>query len=105
MSEEEGKKYDDGKPQYRLIPPEAEEAMAQVLTYGLNKYGKDAVDSWRRVPDAKNRYHDAARRHEHAIRTGETIDSESGLPHSWHWLTNVAFIVALEKQEQDELPF
>ena len=34
-----GKKFDEGKIRYDLIPPEAKRALASQLTYGANKYG------------------------------------------------------------------
>lgn len=34
----EGRKYDTGKLQFRLIPPEIKKYLAEILTYGANKY-------------------------------------------------------------------
>lgn len=36
-----GKKFDNDKPMMNLLPFEALEEVAKVLTYGANKYGKD----------------------------------------------------------------
>lgn len=94
----EGQKYDTGKPAgFNLIPTEARLAMAAVLTYGEQKYG--APSGWRNVPNAAKRYRDALDRHILAMDAGETHDAESGLPHLWHALTNMAFLVALTPQE------
>lgn len=84
-----GAKYDSGKLRYSLIPPEATEALAKVLTFGATKY---SANSWQHVPNASIRYLDALYRHLEAYRSGDLIDSESGLPHIYHVLTNAAFL-------------
>lgn len=89
-----GQKFDTGKLRVSLIPAEARHAMAEVLTYGEKKYGKPS--GWRCVPNAVERYTDARDRHILAMDLGETHDPESGLPHAWHALTNMAFLVALD---------
>lgn len=86
-------KYDQGKLRHDLIPPEAEKALAEVLTFGADKY---EPDSWRDVKDGKRRYMAAALRHINAHRMGEELDEESGLSHLAHALTNLAFLVALD---------
>ena len=88
-----GLKYDAGKLRYSLIPPEATKALAQVLTFGAEKY---APNSWQTVPNGKERYLDAAIRHLEAYRSGELIDDESSLPHLAHLLCNIAFLTHLE---------
>lgn len=55
-----GRKYDDDKPRFDLIPPAAEAALARVLTIGARKY---AAHGWRTVPAARERYLAALRRH------------------------------------------
>ena len=87
------KKFDGEKLQYHLIPPSTLKGLAQVLTYGANKY---SAENWRTVDD-KNRYVSALYRHLELWREGEVLDSESGLPHLSHALTNVAFLLELEK--------
>ena len=88
-----GEKFDDGKLQYSLIPPSTTHALAEVLTFGAQKYEKD---SWKHVPNAKARYLDAAMRHLEAYRSGEKLDKESEFSHLKHLLTNVAFLIELE---------
>ena len=85
-----GLKYDDGKPRLDLVPPEAVMALGRVLTYGAEKY---APNSWRGVEP--ERYVAALLRHLMAYQMGETHDPESEMPHTWHVLTNAAFLVAL----------
>lgn len=85
-----GKKFDDGKPRYDLIPPVVLEQLATVLTFGAKKYGPN---NWQSVPDASNRYYSAMLRHVEADRGGEVFDEESGLPHLTHALACVAFML------------
>ena len=91
-----GLKYDDGKLQYGLIPPIATRSLAQVLTFGAAKY---APNSWQTVQDGERRYLDALYRHLEAYRTGESTDSESGLSHLAHAITNVAFLLHFEQEK------
>lgn len=90
-----GLKYDTGKLQYSLIPPETLRALAEVLTFGAEKY---APNSWQRLENGEKRYLDALFRHLEAYRSGELIDPESGFPHLSHVLTNAAFLHYLSKE-------
>jgi len=89
----EGQKHDTEKPMYNLLPAHAIDSMAQVLTFGANKY---APNSWQMVDNPLERYRAALLRHAFAIQRGELIDDESGLPHSAHIMVNAAFINELE---------
>jgi hypothetical protein len=90
---QEGVKFDQGKARYDLIPPEVEEAIAQVLSFGAAKYGNrnwEAGMDWGRV-------YAAMRRHMGAWwRRLEDNDPESGMPHLWHAAACIAFLVAFE---------
>ncbi len=88
-----GQKFDSGKLRYSLIPPVALKALADVLTFGAEKY---EAHGWMHVPNAKERYTDALFRHLEAWRSGEKFDPESKRPHLWHVITNVAFLIYLE---------
>lgn len=90
---EQGMKFDNGKLLYSLIPPETMKALAEVLTYGANKYAKD---NWKLVENGKERYLNALMRHLEAYRSGEFIDPESGFSHLSHCLCNLSFIHYLE---------
>ena len=85
-----GLKYDAGKLRYSLIPPEALRGLAEVLTFGAEKY---EPNSWQEVENAEERYLDALIRHIEAYRSGEALDPESGLHHLKHAACNVAFLI------------
>ena len=87
-------KFDKDKLRYGLIPPIALRAIASVLTFGAEKY---RANSWQDLENGKERYTDALYRHLEAWRSGEVFDEESGKPHLWHALTNLAFLVWFER--------
>lgn len=85
-------KADAGKPRLDLIPPEATMALGEVLGFGAEKY---AARNWEKGMEW-GRFIGAAKRHLTAWEAGENDDPESGFPHLWHVLTNIAFLVAYE---------
>lgn len=95
-----GMKFDTDKLQYRLIPPETTKALAEVLTYGASKY---APGNWVNVANAEDRYLDALFRHLEAYRSGEDIDSESGMSHLAHCLCNVSFLHYFQQKRLSSL--
>ena len=94
-----GLKFDKGKLRYSLIPPTATHAIAEVLTFGAEKY---APNSWQHVPNAHERYLDALMRHLEAYRAGELIDPESLLPHMSHLLCNAAFLSYFDSKDSHD---
>jgi hypothetical protein len=76
-----------------LLPFEALEEIARVLTYGAKKY---APNNWQKVPDAKERYEAALLRHFSAHKRGEKNDPESGLSHLAHVGCNALFLIWLQ---------
>jgi hypothetical protein len=89
-----GLKYDAGKLRYSLVPTEALRGLAEVLTFGAEKY---EPNSWQEVENAEERYLDALIRHIEAYRSGEALDQESGLHHLKHAACNVAFLIYFEE--------
>ncbi|WP_462385244.1 dATP/dGTP diphosphohydrolase domain-containing protein [Intestinibacillus massiliensis] len=85
-------KNDHGKPRPTLVPLEAIWALTAVRQYGVQKYHDP--ENWRKVEP--QRYRDACYRHWLKYLDGERLDEDSGLPHLWHVLCNLAFLVALE---------
>lgn len=93
-----GMKFDTDKLRFDLIPAIATEGLAAVLTYGAKKY---KPNNWRSVDP--ERYVAAFERHWHAYISGELLDSESGLPHLAHCMTNLTFLLELGyKPEQQQ---
>jgi hypothetical protein len=88
----EGLKFDNGKARYDLVPPEIEEAIAKVLTFGAAKYGDR---NWE-LGMKWGRPYAALRRHMAAWWSGEHKDPETGMPHTWHAACCIAFLVAFE---------
>lgn len=84
-----GRKFDGGKLEYGLLPPQALKATVDVLTFGAQKYERD---NWKNVPDSKRRYFDALQRHIWAWKEGEKDDPESGKHHLAHALCCLMFL-------------
>jgi hypothetical protein len=89
-------KADTGKPAgFAMIPFDAIAELADVYTYGAEKYQRD---SWRNVPGAVDRYYDALQRHLGAWTKGEERDPESGRRHLAHALWNVVAVLELTRK-------
>lgn len=93
----EGRKLDGGKAIMGAIPPDAELAVARVLTFGAEKYARD---NWRKVADMDVRYMDAALRHLNAHRRGELADPESGESHLAHAACCIMFLLQIEEESK-----
>ena len=93
-----GKKYDDGKLRYELLPKEALEGVVRVLTFGAQKY---ADNNWQHVKPI-SRYYGALLRHVEAVRAGGWLDPESGLPHLDHAMCCVVFLREMLKGKNKE---
>lgn len=95
-----GRKDDAGKARYDLVPPEAIDALATVLTFGSKKYGDR---NWEQGM-AWSRPFAALMRHAWAWWRGEQTDPETGYSHLWHAMCCVAFLIAYEarKSGQDD---
>lgn len=81
-------KFDQGKLRYDLIPPEADLGLANVLSYGAQKY-EDR--NWEKGTDYM-RIVGAIKRHLAAFEMGQDIDPQTGLLHVDQVATNVAFL-------------
>lgn len=95
---EQSAKADNGKPRPTLVPTSLIRAVAAIMGYGAQKYGSD--DNWLSVEP--QRYRDALYRHWLAYLEGEVDDPESGLPHLWHVATNIAFLIEMEGETNDQ---
>lgn len=101
MGEGQGVKDDGEKLEYHLIPAVPEELVVRALMFGKKKYGED---NWKRVPNARVRYWDAARRHLGKMLQGEELDQESDLPHAAHAICCLLFLLDPVTQPPAKLP-
>ena len=92
MSSNNGVKFDKLKPRIGLIPAEAIYALATVLTAGAEKY---ADRNWEKGMDWERPFN-ALQRHMWAFWSGEDLDPELGVPHTWCAITELAFLIAYE---------
>lgn len=94
-------KQDAGKLRYDLLPWEAMDDIASVMTMGADKYGDY---SWYKNSTRKDlhRYEAALARHLSAHMQGKYLDSESGLPHMSHIACNAMFITSLLNKFSEE---
>ena len=84
------------KPQYELIPPEAIESLAEILTLNLDKHG----NRWEREPMKWGDHFGAAMRHLWKWWSPfySDLDDETGRSHLNHALARIAFLIAYEKR-------
>jgi len=97
LSPAAGRKDDQGKLQWHLLPLAEVEEVVKVLMHGSRKYGED---NWKHVFDGSNRYYNAAMRHIVAHLKGDRRDEESGLPHLAHAIASLLFIMHLENRDE-----
>lgn len=90
MTNQIGRKFDSGKPEFSLLPPWALESVAKVLTFGAQKY---EVDNWKYVENGAQRYKNAAMRHLNDYMKGEKFDQETGLNHLAHAVCCLMFML------------
>ena len=89
-------KYDKNKLRYGLIPPIALKSLAEVFTYGANKYEDN---NWK-LNNNKDRIIDALYRHLEAYRNGEINDQESNLNHLSHAMVNIVFLLYMDSKNE-----
>lgn len=82
-------KADQGKPDVSLVPASLVLGIAEAMTFGATKYGRD---NWR-GGFVWSRVYSAVQRHLLAWSQGEDNDPESGLPHLFHAGAGIAFLI------------
>lgn len=97
MSELAGKKFDNEKVDMDLLSPYALEKIAQVMTYGKQKYG---ANNWR-GGIVYSRLLAAVMRHINSYRKGETYDPETGLSHLSHASCGLMMLLEFEETRPD----
>lgn len=84
-----GKRYNLGKTRIDLNPPHAVQKIAEVFTFGADKYGERNWEmgmKWSNIIASLER-------HLNAIKRGEDFDKESGLLHAAHLGCNVMMLL------------
>lgn len=81
------------------IPRQQLIGIATVLGFGAAKYGDRNWESGL----AYSRVFAAAARHAEAWASGDLLDPESGLLHSWHFWCNVMFLVTFTARDRVDL--
>lgn len=92
---EEGRKNDTDKTRYELFPPEAMDAISQILTFGATKYGDRNWEKgmkWSRV-------YGALLRHLFAWASGIKEDEETRKSHLWHAGACLVFLITYEDRK------
>ena len=90
-------KHDKGKSMISLIEPKFIEGLAEVMTQGATKYGRD---NWQECKEP-HRYLDALLRHTLKYWDGEKVDTESGKSHLYHIAFNAMALDYLDNKLKD----
>lgn len=94
-----GIKFDDDKPDYSLLPPNALEEVVKVLTIGAKKYDRH---NWKKLDNIDDRYFAAAQRHLWALQKGEIYDDETGIHHGAHAICCIMFLVEINSLQNNK---
>lgn len=90
-------KFDSGKVDYELIPAEVLESLADVLTYGANKY---SADNWKGLDESRIR--SSFWRHFQDVRQGKLVDKDSGKRSAALLLANAVFLCYFDIKKASE---
>lgn len=94
-------KADAGKLQLTLVPKQIIYRIAEIRRFGVEKYGDP--DNWKRVE--AQRYWDACVRHIiAALDDYKKVDEESGLLHISHAACNLAFLLEMIEEDDNDNP-
>lgn len=85
-----GRKDDEGKDRWDLLPWKEVGEVVAVLTFGAEHYG---TDNWKAVPAPRRRYVAAVMRHVVAWQTGERTDATTGRSHLAHAVACLLFLM------------
>lgn len=101
MAEDQGLRFNEGKPQWRYVPQSALIPMVRVLEFGAKKY---SPENWKKGLSTTECM-ESLKRHWDAMMEGETHDPDSKLPHIGHIMCNAMFISWMQanKPEFDDL--
>lgn len=100
---EKPKKYNNGKPMMSLVRPEFINAVAEVLTYGFEKYDEKRGDIQNYLKGDGFHYseiYDSLQRHLNEWFQGVSKDPETGKNHLAHAAANIMFLLTYELTEK-----
>lgn len=92
-------RFNEGKPDYSLLPQASLEEAVRVLEYGASKY---EIDNWLKPTNWRVSY-GCLMRHMSAWQAGEDNDPESGRSHLGHALCNVLQMLHMLQHHPEEL--
>lgn len=87
-------KYDNGKPNLALLPPQVLMQISEVLGFGAEKYG---MNNWRDDGNCTewSRTYSSIQRHLLSFWDGEDLDPESGKMHLAHACTQIVILMQM----------
>lgn len=88
-------KLDQGKPMWDLLPLAALEPIVKVLGFAID-VKRYTPNSWKKTPNAKDRYYAALLRHLKAWQEGHHYDQESNMLHLAHAGCCIVFLLWFE---------
>lgn len=93
-------KYDEDKPPFALLPPEALEEIVKVFGHGAKKYGPH---NWRQDlhTTSYSRTYSSIHRHLNAFWQREDVDPESQLLHLAHAASQIMILITQSKFGQN----
>ncbi len=96
---DKGKKFDEGKLDWTLLPWTSLSEVVEVLQTGVSKYGRD---NWKDV-NPPCRYVKACFRHLISWVSGQADDPETGKSHLAHAVCCLLFLIWFEKNKREGL--
>ena len=101
MIKQPGKKNDETKNRWDLVPFEVMDEFVKRFTHGAIKYNENPDDpNYLKLPDAKNRYFSGLCRHLSAYRQGEVFDPDApNLTHIGAVMWNAAILCYFELEK------
>lgn len=86
-----GKKFDEGKLDWDLLPVESVEEIIKVFMFGEAKYGRS---NWQgKLENFDRRQYNAVMRHMHAWKKGEKLADDSQLMHLAHACADIMMLI------------
>lgn len=98
---ESGRKNDSAKPRMSLVPTKALVKVAEVMTYGADKY---EAYNWAKGLN-HSRLMDATLRHLYSHMNGDDLDEETNLPHLAHAAASILMLLEtfLNRPDLDDI--